>query len=220
MNRWSNLAVGVALLALLALDQQQVASEPEVIPQAVATAIPTAAPTIPIIEPDDWPRPTLTPTPNLGEELTAEAVARRCLRYLPLIERWNPDFDLAPDLVLAVMAQESHCLPYARDASGAANSVGLMQVIPRSWTTTEDRLEIPATNIYWGMRILYLVLNDEEHNPDHDEAAALRAYNCDWRGDDCGSRYADRVLTFWRPKIVEAMLAAGLIRATLEPNGG
>jgi soluble lytic murein transglycosylase-like protein len=144
----------------------------------------------------------------LGEDVTADLVVKRCLKYRVLIDRWNPDFHLDPALVMAVMAQESHCAPGATDPGGVA-SVGLMQVIPRSWTATAGTLEDPATNIYWGMRILWLTLNDDKHNPTHDVALALGAYNCGWpklAADDCGSmggiHYAERVLGFWLPRIV------------------
>lgn len=148
---------------------------------------------------------------SLGEEVTADIVIHRCLQYRVLIDRWNPDFNLDPALVMAVMAQESHCAPGAHDPSGVG-SVGLMQVIPRSWTTTAGALEDPATNIYWGMRILWLTMNDEKHNPGHSVRLALAAYNCGWQGveaDRCGStgglHYAERVLTFWYPRVKNAI---------------
>lgn len=139
--------------------------------------------------------------------MTATKTVRRCLWYRPLVDRWNPDFELDPAVVFAVMAQESACYPYEGGAS-----VGLMQVTPSGWTTTRERLMDPATNIYWGMRILWLTLNDDTHNPDHSLRTALAAYNCGWESleaDKCldfgGYAYADRVLNFWLP-YVEASL--------------
>lgn len=91
-------------------------------------------------------------------------------------------------------------------------SVGLMQVTPASWTTTRERLLDPATNIYWGMRILWLTLHDEENNPTGDMRVALAAYNCGWdslQAGKClsfgGYAYADIVLDFWLPYVQEAM---------------
>lgn len=142
-----------------------------------------------------------------GVDVTATKTVRRCLWYRPLVDRWNPDFELDPAVVFAVMAQESACYPYEGGAS-----VGLMQVTPSGWTTTRERLMDPATNIYWGMRILWLTLNDDTHNPDHSLRTALAAYNCGWESleaDKCldfgGYAYADRVLNFWLP-YVEASL--------------
>jgi len=151
---------------------------------------------------------TPTPTPD-GADVTAALTMQRCVRYLPIVERWGaPDTfpDLDPALVLAVMAQESACRESATDETGSGNSIGLMQVIPASWTTTEERLRDAGTNIYWGMRILDLTTHDEKQNPEHSVRRALGAYNCGWESlnagkcfDFGGYVYADKVLEFWMP---------------------
>jgi soluble lytic murein transglycosylase-like protein len=144
-----------------------------------------------------------------GVDVTAKKTVRRCLRYAPLVDRWNPDFQLDPALVFAVMAQESACLTNNDDGV----SVGLMAVTPATWTTSRDRLKDPAVNIFWGMKILWLTLNNEEHNPDHDIRTALAAYNCGWVSLEAGKcfdfggyAYADKVLHFWLPYVQGALV--------------
>lgn len=171
-------------------------SEPLFLP---AEKFPAAIPTKTMTWPETWEQQ--------GVDVTAAATVQRCFRYRVLIDRWNPDFGLDPALVLAVMAQESACYPYEGGAS-----VGLMQVTPAKWTTTRERLLEPSVNVYWGMYILYLTLNDDVNNPDHDTRRALAAYNCGWESLDAGKcfdfggyAYADRVLDFWLPYVLEAM---------------
>jgi len=122
------------------------------------------------------------------------------VRWLPLIERWHPDFpELDPALVLAVMAQESQGNPYA-EAGDGWGSVGLMQVIPRNWTGTRTQLLNPAYNIYVGMRML------DFSTQKWGVRLGLAHYNCSEEGvrnDACGSKgglnYADRILEYWMP---------------------
>lgn len=173
---------------------------PEVSPAIVVEEdLPVPAPEATLTWPEAWA--------EQGVEVTAEKTVKRCARYIPLIDRWNPDFNLPVDLVLAVMAQESAGYVDATDESNSADSVGLMQVIPAGWTTTRARLQDPAINIFWGMKILWLTLQNEEHNPEHDLRTALAAYNCGWVSLEAGKcydfggfAYADRVLDFWRPR--------------------
>ena len=121
-------------------------------------------------------------------------------RWLPLVERWHPDFPgLDPALVLAVMAQESQGFPYLESTDGH-NSLGLMQVIPRTWTGTEKQLREPAYNIFVGMKILNFSVHE------WGTRLGLAHYNCSEDGvanDACGSagglRYADRILEYWLP---------------------
>jgi hypothetical protein len=132
---------------------------------------------------------------NPEQMVTARLTLWRCYQYEPLIDRWNVEFQLPKSLVIAIMAKESSCFPYVDDGT----SVGLMQVTPASWTTTRERLMDPAVNVYWGMRILWLTINHDEHNPEHDVAKALAAYNCDWNDTGCGTQYASDILTVWLP---------------------
>ena len=130
------------------------------------------------------------------------------MRWLPLIERWHPEFpDLDPAWVLAIIAQESQGFPYVEGSDGA-NSIGLMQIISRSWTGTKEQLKRPEYNTFVGMRMLHAILE----KADGDIRVALAAYNCDWSGiegasgpedDLCGAHggyaYADRILAYWVP---------------------
>ena len=150
------------------------------------------------------PLPTATPTPlpKTGEEITAEIVARRCEYYRPIVEQVYETYPVDPDLVLAVMAQESACWPSATDGT----SVGLMQVTPKSWTPSEAYLYQPRVSIEWGMYLLYWAINHADHNPDKDVARGVAAYNCGWISLDAGKclwfggpTYARRVLDFWLP---------------------
>ena len=124
------------------------------------------------------------------------------MRWLPLIERWHADFvELDPAWVLAVVAQESQGFPYLEGSDGAG-SVGLMQVIPRSWTGTKQQLENPAFNLYVGMRMLSGMLDQTRGNL----RRPLAAYNCGFESLDAGRcspqggyAYARRVLDYWTP---------------------
>lgn len=166
--------------------------------------LPTIAPA-PYPTPDDMPKaiPSATSTPRpTGEEVTAEIVVRLCEYYRPIVEMWYDDFPIDPNIILALMAQESACNPTATDGV----SVGLMQVTPKSWTLTEEWLWQPKWNIWQGMWMLYGNLTHETENPEQDMHRALAAYNCGWtslNADKClyfgGPVYADKVLYYWLP---------------------
>ena len=148
------------------------------------------------------PRATPTPLPKTGEEITAEIVARRCEQYRPIVEQVYEEYPVDPNLVLAVMAQESNCRRLATDGV----SVGLMQVTPRVWTPTRAQLYNVRTNIEWGMYFLHSAIHHPDHNPRRDIARGLAAYNCGWVSLDAnrciaigGPRYAERAVTFWLP---------------------
>jgi len=107
--------------------------------------------------------------------------------------------ELDPALVLAVMAQESQGFPYAQSGD-RHGSIGLMQVIPRSWTGTRTQLLNPAYNLYVGMRMLNFSTQK------WGVRLGLAHYNCSEEGvrnDACGSKgglnYADRILDYWVP---------------------
>ena len=148
------------------------------------------------------PRVTPTPLPKTGEEITAEIVARRCETYRPIVEQVYEEYPVDPNLVLAIMAQESGCRRLATDGV----SVGLMQVTPRPWTPTEAELYNARTNIEWGMYLLYSAIHNTRHNINESVLRGVAAYNCGWTSLDAGKcipaggpRYAERVLTFWLP---------------------
>ena len=140
-----------------------------------------------------------TPLPKTGEEITAEITAARCEQYRPIVEETYELYPVDADLVLAVMAQESSCMRFAPNG-------GLMQIVVRTWTPTEQELLNVTTNIEWGMYFLYHALHHPIHNPDADVSRGLAAYNCGWVSLDAqrcipvgGPRYAARVLHFWLP---------------------
>ena len=92
-------------------------------------------------------------------------------------------------------------MPYVEGSDGA-NSIGLMQVISRSWTGTVEQLKRPEDNVFVGMRMLHAILD----KADGDIRLALALYNCGEEGvtnDACGRHgglaYADRVLNYWIP---------------------
>jgi len=100
-----------------------------------------------------------------------------------------------------VIAQESQGFPHVSDVTGS-HAVGLMQIIPRSWTGTRTQLEQPAFNIYVGMRMLSAVLDQTDGNL----RRTLALYNCGEVGLDAGRcgryggyAYADRIMDYWIP---------------------
>ena len=92
-------------------------------------------------------------------------------------------------------------MPYVEGSDGA-NSIGLMQVISRSWTGTVEQLKRPEYNVFVGMRMLHAILD----KADGDVRLALAAYNCSFEGvaEDRCARYgglecADKVLEYFVP---------------------
>lgn len=138
----------------------------------------------------------------LGKWVTARLTTQRCWTYAPLVDRWNPDFDLPREVVLAVMAKESACMPGMDDGV----SVGLMAVTPRPWLFSEAELLQPGLNVYAGMFVLHSALEQA----DGDMALALAAYNCGWESLNAGKcirggghDYAADVLGYWLPIVEE-----------------
>ena len=97
--------------------------------------------------------------------------------------------NLAPDIVLAVIAAESS---FNRFAVSSAGAQGLMQVMP-FWKNeigrTDDNLTDIATNIRYGCKILQFYLQKENGNL----ALALARYN----GSVGKTRYSEKVLVIW-----------------------
>lgn len=97
--------------------------------------------------------------------------------------------DLAPDIVLAVIAAESS---FNRFAVSSAGAQGLMQVMP-FWKNeigrADDNLTDIATNIRYGCKILQFYLQKEKGNL----ALALARYN----GSVGQTRYSEKVLVIW-----------------------
>ena len=185
-------------------------------PTATATATVTPSPSstpspTPTKTTTPSPTPQITPTPD-GVEVTAMMTANRCLYYKRIVVYWmemekaerddfhNLTMDDVP-LVLAVMAMESACLDNVTDGQ----SLGLMQVIPRPWYPGTNN---NGMNVYWGMYILDRSIDLAEG----DVRYALAYYNCGVpkvEADACGSRgglnYAEKVLSFWYPRIILVM---------------
>lgn len=172
---------------------------------AVCALVPASAGSFPI---PTLPAPEPTPTLN-GRDLTAQHVVSRCLTWLPLVIRWNGEFpELGPDIILSVMAQESGCDSGADDGF----SIGLMAVTPQDWTASREDLFDPDLNVYIGMWMLHGALGNEAHNPAHNLRRAMAAYNCGWTSLDAGLcfdfggfAYADRILEFWHPRVMERL---------------
>src|SRR3990167_6457673 len=134
------------------------------------------------------------------EKAPPEWLIRNVIQWLPLVERWHPDFPgLDPAWVLGIIAQESQGFPHVSDVTGS-HAVGLMQIIPRSLTGTRTQLEQPGFNLYVGMRMLSATLKQTEG----DLRRALGAYNCGFVGLDAGRcgryggyAYADWIIDYW-----------------------
>ena len=165
---------------------------------------PTETPAPPRVK-QKHPTPVPVPTPESTEtvdDVQARIVVNICNQYRPIVEMWYEDYPIDPNIILAVMAQESSCDPNSTDGM----SIGLMQVTPKSWTLTEEWLWQPKWNIWQGMWMLWGNINHTTENPDKNMHRALAAYNCGWtslNAEKClyfgGPVYADRVLDFWLP---------------------
>jgi soluble lytic murein transglycosylase-like protein len=155
-------------------------------------------------------RPEAPPAAEQGQAdnpQTAEACAvssafpESVRQWCSIITRTSQDQGLSPDLVAAVIWQESGGDPQAVSRSGA---VGLMQVMPRdgvaasfqcvngpcfSGRPPSDQLRDPEFNVQYGTRMLARLF--ERHG---DLREALKAYG----PMDRGYSYADRVLGIYR----------------------
>ena len=118
--------------------------------------------------PRPWASSALAPPPNAPEPI---------VRFVNLIA---PEYKLAPQLVLAVMATESNFDPLALSPKKAQ---GLMQLMPDTATRFKVRkIEDPAQNIRGGMAYLRWLLAYFEG----DLALVLAAYNA---GEGAVDRY-------------------------------
>ena len=142
--------------------------------------------------------------PTASEETSScplsSAYPDKVLRWCDLIVEFAAEHDLPPELIAAVILQESGGDPQAYSSSGA---VGLMQVMPRDGLAarfqcvngpcfasrpTIAELQDPAYNIEYGARMLAGLF--ARHG---DLRAALKAYG----PMDMGYRYADIVLSIY-----------------------
>lgn len=114
--------------------------------------------------------------PRLGER-RAERIASAVLRY-------SEQYDLPPDLVVAVILEESSARPEARSSKGA---IGLMQVMPHMF----EQLAMPGnlTHIETNIEAGCMLLADNIRRLG--EEAGTSAYY--WGSDIRNERYVRRV---------------------------
>lgn len=153
---------------------------------------------------------TPTPAPDLEAETASESDDGECSissrfpekvrRWCDLIERYATEYGLDPNLIAAVILQESGGNPEAYSKSGA---VGLMQVMPRDGIAANfmckngpcfasrpsmEELFDPEFNIAYGTRMLAGLIQRTG-----DIREALRAYG----PINVGYYYADIVLRIY-----------------------
>lgn len=121
------------------------------------------------------------------------------LRYEEIVKGHAENYGLEPQLLAAVIYQESKFDPDARSSSGA---VGLMQLLPETGQGIADRtggkswqpedLLTPELNIRYGSWYLRHLLDKYD-----DESLALAAYNAgqtnvdEWRRNGVGIQFAE-----------------------------
>jgi hypothetical protein len=110
---------------------------------------------------------------------------------------WAQERELSPDLVAAVVRQESIG---RADAEGPYGAVGLMMVLPAEksgmpWRPTAEQLTEPSLNLRWGTGILREILRENGGNVIN----ALAAYNGGWDQLHIAStkRYAHKILNYF-----------------------
>lgn len=139
---------------------------------------------------------------DTGECAVSDRFPREVLRWCGLITANAREANLDPDLVAALIWQESGGNPRAYSHSGA---VGLMQVMPRDGLAEkfmcpegpcfEDRpstheLRDPEFNIRYGTRLLKSLMDTHGGNM----REALKYYG----PIDMGYRYADTVIALYK----------------------
>ncbi len=146
--------------------------------------------------------PATTQTDQASDECSlSERFPPGILRWCESITQYARKRDLPPDLIAALILQESGGNPSAFSASGA---VGLMQVMPSDGPAASfmcvngpcfanrpsaQELEDPDYNIAYGTRMLASLLG--RHG---DLREALRSYG----PEDVGYTYADKVLGIYQ----------------------
>jgi hypothetical protein len=118
-------------------------------------------------------------------------------QWTPWILYWANERALDPDLVAAVIRQESIG---RTDAEGPTGAVGLMMVMPAevsglSWRPSAEELKEPNLNIRWGTGMLKQIIRDSGGDLFH----SLAAYNGGWEQINISAtqRYAQKVLTYY-----------------------
>jgi len=140
-------------------------------------------------------------TRSKDECQVSQAYPQKILRWCHLITRYASKHNLPPDLIAALIWQESDGSPTAYSRSGA---VGLMQIMPRDGVAasfectngpcfarrpTIEELRDPEFNIQFGTRMLAGLFKRQGNLRD-----ALKSYG----PMDSGYYYADKVLAIYK----------------------
>jgi len=134
----------------------------------------------------------------------------------PAIRQWAPEIHvlgqmhgLDPDLIAAVVMEESNGIP---DGISVAGAVGLMGVMPRGpgleWRPTQSELLNPAVNLRWGVAILAEVVRQSGG----DLYSALGAYSGGWEHAD------STIPRMYAASILDNYGRAVLLREGLDPE--
>lgn len=109
------------------------------------------------------------------------------------IQTVSKEYGLPPDLIAAVIEEESNG---SADVVSFAGAVGLMGVMPKGpgleWRPTTEELARPLTNLHWGAAILTEIIRQSGG----DVHSALAAYSGGWElvGSRIPRQYASSVL--------------------------
>jgi hypothetical protein len=170
---------------------------------AYAEAAPTQPPTQPIAQVTQQPlQSQLASSQESGNGgcLVSSKFPEKVLRWCSIITENATSYDLPPDLIAALILQESGGNPTAYSKSGA---VGLMQVMPRDGIASNfncvngpcfanrpstEQLQDPQFNVAFGTRMLAGLVNKYG-----DMREALRVYG----PMNVGYSYADIVLSLY-----------------------
>lgn len=155
------------------------------------------------------------PTPMQAQEVVMEDPILSPM-WKPLIQQWSSYINtmaessgLDPDLIAAVINEESNGDPSVVSYAGA---VGLMGVMPTGpgleWRPSQNELKNPMVNLRWGVSILAEVVK----HSGGDLYAALAAYSGGW------GQVNSRVPRAYAASVLDKYGRAVLIRQGLSPD--
>ena len=151
-----------------------------------------------------WVSPAVQPAAADTTSALSPYWGQTIARWEDLIAHYAGQRGLDPDLVAAIIFEESHGLPSRISVVGA---VGLMQIMPRetgfSWRPTAAELLDPGVNVYWGTRTVAQVVQQAEGNL----SRALAAYNGGWEQEHL------RATQFFAGKVLDHYARAIAARA-------